>query len=133
MIEKNLFRRTIMIAGMRYYSGKRQSYGIPLLSSEWGGFEFSIEIDDQHVTRQVNQYDNGTILRYDRGHWCDRFGFMFVGKFSRKQKAGHYMEPLSRDEFERVWRKALANSIWDEQQAHALMHEWGTWPERVTP
>ena len=120
-----------MTAGMRYYSGKRQSCGASFLSAEWGGFTFFIEVNDQHVMRQVNQYDNGKILRYDRSHWCDKFGSMFVGTLSRKQKAGRYMAMLSRNEFERVWKQALANSIWDEQQAHSMMHEWGTWKERV--
>lgn len=128
---KTPFRETTMTVGMRYYRGRRQSYGAPLLSSEWGEFKFFIEIDDQHVTRQVSQFGNGTILRYDRNHWCDRFGHMFVGTFSRKQKAGRYKESLSRAEFERVWKQALANSIWDKQQDQAMMHEWGTWQERV--
>jgi hypothetical protein len=127
----DLFLQAIMTIELRYYSGKRQDYGTPRLSSGWGGFTFFIEIDDQHVTRQVNQFDNGTVLRYDRDHWCDGFGSMFVGTFSRKQKAARYMVPLSRKEFERVWKQALANSIWDEQKTHAMMHEWGTWQERV--
>ena len=121
-----------MTAEMRYFSGKRQSYGISLLSSTWGEFAYFIEIDDQLVTRQVNQFANGTILRYDQRHWCDSFGFMFIGKFSRKQKAGRKMQHLTRKEFDKIWKKALVESIWNDQQAHAMMHEWGTWQERIS-
>src|SRR5262245_12773138 len=122
-----------MTTGICYFSGTRDTYGTPLLSSDWGEFTFFIEVDDQHVTRQVNWYENGMILRYDRSHWCDRFGFMFVGTFSRKQKAERGMQPIEQKEFERVWKRALAvDSSWKEQQVHAMMHEWGTWQDRVT-
>ena len=117
---------------MRCFSGKRQSYGIPLLSSGWGAFNFFIEVDDQFVVRQVNQFENGTVLRYDREHWCDKFGSMFLNRFSWKEKAGRGMHALTQSEFERVWRKALAESIWDQQQSCAMMHERGTWKDRIS-
>jgi hypothetical protein len=120
-----------MNPAVRYFSGKRRSYGRRLLSSDWGEFSFYIEIVDQHVSRQLNQFENGNLLRYDRDHWCDDFGFMFVGTYSRKQKAGRGMTPISSDEFERIWKRSLAESLWKEQQAHAKMHKWGIWAERV--
>lgn len=121
-----------MKAAMRYFSGKRKSYGIPLLSNEWGSFTFFIEVEDQHVVRQVNQYENEKIVRYDRLHWCDRFGFMYAGKFSRKQKAGNGMTKITCHDFARIWDRALAEAAWSEQQAHQMMHEWGNWESQVS-
>jgi hypothetical protein len=117
---------------LRYLSGTRNGYGIPLASNEWGGFTYFIEIEDQHVKRQVNRHANGTVVRYDRTHWCDDFGFMFVGRFSRKQKAGRGMSPLTAAEFERVWFDALSSPTWREQIARSREKAWGTWAERVT-
>lgn len=115
---------------MRYFQGKRDSYGIPLPSSEWGEFTFHIEVDDQCATRQVNQFENGSVPRYDRKHWCDEYGFMFACRFSRKDKAGRGMQLVSKAQFEQVWRHAMTHAIWDEQQSHSLAGKWGTWTDR---
>lgn len=120
-----------MTSALRYFKGKRQSYGVPLLSSEWGEFTFYIEVDDQYVTRQVNEFENGNVLRYNREHWCDDFGRMFIAKFSRKQKAGRGMRQFSQEQFEQAWRRAVSHGMWAEQQSHSLLEKWGTWTDRV--
>ena len=116
---------------LRYYSGTRRGYGIPLASSGWGGFQYYIEIEDQHVRRQVNRYANGMVVRYDQTHWCDDFGFMFAGRYSRKQKAGRGKTPITAVEFERVWADALLSPTWSEQKALSREQVWGKWADRV--
>lgn len=115
----------------RYLHGQRQSYGIPLLSDAWGSFDYYLEIDNQHVTRQVNVFENGDILRYTREHWCDDYGMMFIGTFSLKQKAARGRHPIDQKEFEKVWRRSLESSNWINQRSTAKMAQWGTWSERV--
>jgi hypothetical protein len=118
---------------MRYFSGSRDRYSAnsPEACASWGGYQYFIEVDDQYVTRQVKCYENGNVLRYDRNHWCDDFGYMFVGKFSRKEKAGRGMVALTAAEFEKVWVSALASPLWEEQRARSRQDEWGSWEERV--
>ncbi len=116
---------------IRYLHGKRQSYGTPQLSDEWGCFDYYIEINDQHVTRQVNVFENGEILRYTRNHWCDEYGMMFIGKFSLKQKAARGCRVIQADEFDKVWQRSLVSPNWEKQQQTAKINQWGTWTERT--
>jgi hypothetical protein len=70
-------------------------------------------------------------LRYDRSHWCDRFGQLFGCLFSRKQKAiegRSGAEVIEAQEFERAWRAALASPMWEEQVEQSLAAEWGAVP-----
>ena len=73
------------------------------------------------------------MLRYDLTHWCDDFGQMFIGLFSRKQKAkgydGHF---ISTAEFEKHWNVAIQFGIWTEQVARSRQAEWGTWSVRTS-
>ncbi len=117
---------------IRYLSGHRQSYGTPQLSDDWGGFDYVIEIDDQYVTRQVNVFENGEILRYSCEHWCDEYGMMFIGKFSLKQKAARGRRLIEPDEFEKLWRRALDSANWAKQQNTAKMDQWGSWTDSVS-
>lgn len=118
---------------IRYYSGKWNADVRPrrLLTQSWGAFHYFIEVEGQHVVRQVNVFENGFILRYDTTHWCDKFGSMFIGKLSLKLKAGKGMVTLTAAEFQKAWIRAIASPLWSEQQAHAMMSEWGTWEERM--
>jgi hypothetical protein len=74
----------------------------------WGRFVSYIEVaDDQHATRQVNVFENGNILRYDRSHSRDAFGYLAGLKFSLKPKWARFFpgaETLSAAEFETIWR-----------------------------
>ena len=116
---------------IRYLNGHRQSYGTPQLSDDWGSFDYYIEIDDQHVTRQVNVFENGEILRYTREHWCDQYGMMFIGKYSLKQKAARGCRVIDQNEFDKLWRRSLESPNWAKQQNTAKMDEWGSWTERA--
>ncbi len=116
---------------MRYLREQLVNYHQMFASNEWGPFTVYLEIDDQHVTRQVNVYKTGQILKYDRSHWCDDFGMMFVGRFSRKQKATRGYEIIKATEFEKLWKVALQSELWPRQLDQSRENEWGTWKERV--
>ena len=128
LVDAQLPRRT----AMRYFSGAWTQHGMHLASEQWGNFTYFIEVDGQYVNRQVNRYANGNVLRYDRPHWCDDFGCMFLGRFSHKQKAGRGMAPLTAAEFERIWVGALSSPKWSEQIARSREKDWGKWAEHIT-
>ena len=116
---------------MRYLKKQLRSYGRPFAGDAWGPFTVFLEIDDQHVSRQVNVYEDGQILRYDRSHWCDDFGMMFIGRFSRKQKAAHGYDVTDAKEFNKQWRRALQSDLWAQQIESSRHDSWGAWQDRV--
>ncbi len=80
-------------------------------AAEWGRFVSYIEAaDDQEASRQVNVFQNGNVMRYDRSHSRDEFGRLVGLKFSRQPKWRRFFpgaEILTPSEFEAVWREAL--------------------------
>ena len=113
---------------MRFLKFRRQTRcGNRFSNDEWGPFTVYLEIDDQFTVRQVYVYDAGQILRYDRSHWCDDFGAMWMQRFSRKQKAARGGESISAEEFETQWQRSLQHGRWSEQLAHSRQAEWGRW------
>jgi hypothetical protein len=80
-------------------------------AAEWGRFVSYIELaDDQQASRQVNVFQNGNVLHYDRSHPRDEFGRLTGLKFSRHPKWRHFFpgaEILTASEFEAVWREAV--------------------------
>jgi hypothetical protein len=80
-------------------------------AAEWGRFVTYIEVaDDQHASRQVNVFQNGNVLHYDRSHRKDAFARLTRIKFSKKPKWRVFYpraEILTAVEFEAVWREAL--------------------------
>lgn len=80
-------------------------------AAEWGRFVSYIEVaDDQQASRQVNVFQNGNVLHYDRSHCKDAFARLTGIKFSKKPKWRHFypgVEMLTASEFEAVWREAV--------------------------
>ena len=80
------------------------------LARNWGGITQYLEVgDDQRAVRQVNIYDNGNVLRYDRFHQWDDSAMLLGLKFSRNRRWAAFFpgaEMISGDDFERVWRSA---------------------------
>lgn len=120
---------------LRYIRERRHDRiqrSLPFLSDEWGSLWIYLELDGQWVSRQVNVYDSGQILRYDRAHWCDEFGHMLVGRFSLKPKAaGPDAEFITASIFEQQWRAALRSLHWPEQVLRSRERDWGTWEQRT--
>lgn len=115
---------------MRYLKGADRYYRRGFLSEGWGEFTLYLEIDDQLVVREVHAHESGQLLRYDRSHWCDDFGMMHVGRFSRKQKASRDYETITPEQFERIWRLALRSELWPQQVARSREPQWGSWQDR---
>jgi hypothetical protein len=77
-------------------------------ATEWGRITQYKEVaDDQFAVRQVDVYENGNMLRYDRSHREDEYGSLIGLRFSRKPKWSDFFpgaEIISADEFEKVWQ-----------------------------
>ena len=70
---------------MRYFKERGRCLRRDSLAADWGECVRYIEIgDDRYAVRQVEVYGDGRVLRYDRSHWCDRFGQLFGCLFSHK-------------------------------------------------
>ena len=87
------------------------------LAADWGRITRYLEVaDDQHAVRQVDVFENGNLLRYDRSHPRDEYGFLMALKFSRKPKWALFFpgaEMISDDQFEKVWRSAQWSPFWE--------------------
>ena len=87
----------------------------------------SLEQDDLYVDMTFAK----VIDEKGIGATSDDFGMMFVGRFSRKDKAGRNMTPLTATDFNRIWNDSLPSPIWLEQTSRSREEVWGTWAERV--
>jgi hypothetical protein len=100
---------------MRYFKERGRCLRHESLAAGWGECVRFVEIgDDRHALRQVEVYRDGRMLRYDRSHWCDKFGQLFGCLFSHKQKAIYGRvgaEVIESKEFERAWREALGSPM----------------------
>jgi len=116
----------------RYFRERGRALHPDSLAAGWGGCVRYFEIaDDRYASRQVEDYGEGRVLRYDRTHWCDRYGQLFGCLFSRKEKAiagRPAAVPVEAREFERAWRDALQSPEWAKQVEHSLAGEWGALP-----
>lgn len=90
----------------------------------WGPFTRYVEVaDDRLAARQVEVFDDGRILRYDRAHPRDAFGQLVMNLFSRKPKwaAGRAgVETIDAAAFDRAWRASLRSPLWAEQVRRQL-------------
>jgi hypothetical protein len=118
---------------MRYFTEPGQCLRRDSLAADWGDCVRYVEIgDDRYAVRQVEVYTKGRVLRYDRSHWCDRFGRLFGRLFSSKRKAieGRLRaNPIEPKVFERAWREALRSPMWVQQVEHSLTAERGLVPD----
>src|SRR5437879_2522494 len=117
---------------MRYFKQRGRCLHRDSWAADWGECVRYLEIaDDRYAARQVEVYKRGHVLRYDRSHWCDRFGLLFLCLFSRKRKAieGRIgAQVIEAKEFERAWRMALSSPMWEQQVEQSLAAEWGVAP-----
>ncbi len=117
---------------MRYFKERGRCWRTDSLAAGWGECVRYVEIgEDRYAVRQVEAYCDGRVLRYDRAHWCDRFGQLFGCLFSHKRKAieGRLRaEVIEANEFECAWRGALGSPMWEQQVEQSLSGEWGVVP-----
>ena len=78
---------------MRYLKSPPQAAYELKESFEWGGFVRYIEIgDDCFALRQIDEYENGYLARYDRYHWEDQFGTLADFRYGENWRK-HWGEP----------------------------------------
>jgi hypothetical protein len=100
-------------------------------AASWGPLTTYAEIgDDLHILRQVDAFNNGHMLSYDREHWIDDFGLLGDARINRNLKRTEWWtsEEIDAAEFERVWSAARASPLWPQQMATALMERTGAVP-----
>jgi len=118
----------------RYFKERGRPLHRDSLAAGWGECTRYVEIaDDRYAARQVEVFDECRVLRYDRHHWCDRFGQLIGRLFSRKQKAISARlsaEAIEAPEFERVWLTAQQSLLWNRQVALSCNAERGAVPWR---
>jgi hypothetical protein len=109
--------------------GRYLTQGSPALA--WGDFTIYLEVaDDQFALRQVNEFEDGSILRYNREYRCDDYGQLYGGRFSRKPKWAKFFPKakiISVSDFVKIWRVAGRSQLWQEQLAHSRVLQWGSW------
>ncbi|MCA8970993.1 MAG: hypothetical protein KDC95_14470 [Planctomycetes bacterium] len=80
-------------------------------SESWGACRRWIEVlEDQKAARQIDRYECGRVLVYDRAHARDRFGMLIGLMFSKKAKWQNFFAEVSLADaatFEKAWRRAL--------------------------
>jgi hypothetical protein len=90
-------------------TGRFLPHGSP--AALWGAWSAYIEVaDDQLAARQIDRFENGSVLCYDRGHRRDEFGYLVGLRFSRKAKWRKFFpdaEIISADEFDAEWNTAF--------------------------
>jgi hypothetical protein len=104
-------------------------------AASWGRFTIYLEVgEDLWVVRQVNVFQNGNLLSYDRAHWVDEFGMLGDARINRNRKHGPWgqSEEVEAAEFERVWAAARASPLWAQQVAKAQMTWKGAVPVWLT-
>src|SRR5262249_23352912 len=90
--------------------------------------------EDLWVVRQVDVFENGNMLSYDRRHWVDDFGMLGDGRMNRNRKQGLWgkSQEINARELERVWTAARASPMWQQQAATAKMRRLGAVPVWLT-
>lgn len=97
----------------------------------WGPFTRYLEIgEDLRPVRQVDVFENGNMLSYDRIHWVDGFGMLGGAEMNRNCKLGlwGHSEEIKSAEFERVWTSARNLPIWNQQVMTSQMATMGAVP-----
>jgi hypothetical protein len=115
------------------YHAKAAGQGPAILepAASWGPFTLYLDIGaDLRAVRQVDVFENGNMLCYDRIHWVDDFGMLGDARINRNRTRGPWgqSEEIEADEFERVWRAARASPMWPQQAATVQMGRMGAVP-----
>lgn len=99
---------SIDIDSVRFIQSRPQVTRDYYESHRWGMVVFYMAFeDDRFAGRQVDAYENGYLVRYDRLHWQDQFGSLADFRFG-KLWIKHWGQPLviTEQEFEIKWSEA---------------------------
>jgi hypothetical protein len=119
------------------YYEKAVDQGPALLepAASWGRFTRYLEIgDDLRPVRQVDVFEDGHFLTYDRVNWVDDFGMLGDAQINRNRKSGPWgrSKEIESAEFERVWGTARTSQMWPQQMVTAQMARRGAVPIWLT-
>jgi hypothetical protein len=84
----------------------------------WGAFcRYGQIAEDLYMSRQVDVFENGFALSYDRDHWCDDFGTLGGLRFCRRlwEKAWGPLIEIDRPTFEELWQDSELSPLKDLQ------------------
>ncbi len=104
-------------------------------AASWGPFTRYLEIgEDLRPVRQVDVFEDGHMLSYDRVHWVDEFGMLGDAKINRNRKQGPWGKSgeIESAEFESIWTAARVSPTWPQQVATAQMGRMGAEPVWLT-
>jgi len=96
-VVRHVTRARVQLVGE--YCAKIDKQGPSFLDpmKAWGKFTRYIDVDvDLRAKKQVDLFENGHMLRYDRTHWIDSYGMLGDARISRNQLAGPWGKPERR-------------------------------------
>lgn len=77
--------------------------------AEWGCSWWYFEVDDEGwVERQLENYDDGTSLKYSRQHLNDEYGGLSEAALDLSELVAF---EIPRAEFEEAWSKTVARNV----------------------
>jgi hypothetical protein len=121
---------------MRWEQAIDQGPLMPGPIAEWGKFSRYTEIgDDDYAVRQVDEFESGKLLRYDRSHWTDKFGMLADATLPKvpRKKSPWKVVTITANEFEQIWARAENSPEWKIQQSESLMKDRGNTPPWLMP
>lgn len=134
-IVRHVAAECLQFVGVFHEKASAQGPAILEPAASWGPFTRYVEVgEDLHALRQVDFFENGNMLSYDRTHWVDDFGMLGDARINRNRKQGLWgsSEEIGTEEFEQVWGAARRCSLWQRQVATAQMENRGAIPVWLT-
>ncbi len=132
---RHVAAESLQPVGGYYEKAVGQGPAILAPAASCGRFTRYMEIgEDLRAVRQVDVFESGNLLCYDRIHWVDDFGMLADARINRNRKRGPWgqSEEVEGAEFERVWNAARASPMWPQQVAKAQMARMGAVPIWLT-
>ena len=117
-VVRQVTRARVQLVGGHWTKSDEQGPSMLGPMSEWGKFTRYIEVGiDLRANRHVDSFENSYMLRYDRTHWVDSFGFLADARINRNRLTGPWgtSEEISAQEFQSIWTQAGNGSLWKQQ------------------
>jgi hypothetical protein len=130
-VVRHVSRERVQLVGEYCTKAEKQGPALLCPASEWGTFTRYTEVaEDLRTQRQVDLFENGNMLRYDREHWVDGYGMLGDARINRNRLAGPWgkAEEVPKEEFQSLWVEAGTRSLWKRQVETSRSAEMGQRP-----